>query len=113
MMIAKDTRFSAVKAFVHWWLLGVAGLLPAAWLAETMPTRELQALCYGAGLVWCLLAAGIVGRRDGYTKLEPPATTAAMTAASGVLSAGWAVHPYLTDPDVADSNDFWSLYEDD
>ena len=83
MMITKDTRFSALKAFVHWWLLGVAGLLPAAWLADTMPTRELQALCYGAGLVWCMLAAWIIGRcGERYTKrVVPMAATATATTA--------------------------------
>jgi len=84
MMISKDTQFSALKAFVHWWLLGVAGLLPAAWLADTMPTRELQALCYGAGLVWCMLAAWIIGRRgERYATRVKPIPHSSLTAYYG------------------------------
>lgn len=84
MMITKDTRFSAVKAFVHWWLLGVAGLLPATWLAETMPTRELQVLCYGAGLVWVVWSAWYIGRRgERYTKRVKPIPHSSLAAYYG------------------------------
>lgn len=108
MMISKDTKFSAVKAFVHWWLLGVAGLLPATWVAEAMPTRELQAVCYGVGIVWFVLAAWIIGRRgDRYTKRVVRMPAGEMVAAA----TGWAVHPYFTDPTVVDNDDFGVLYD--
>lgn len=108
MMISKDTRFSAVKAFMHWWLLGMAGLLPAAWLAETMPTRELQALCYGAGLVWAVWSAWYIGHRDGYTKQVAPMSAVA-TAAS---IAADRIEQLEYEASEDDARGYWVLYGD-
>ncbi len=109
MMITRDTRFSAVKAFVHWWLLAMVGLMPATWLAEVMPTREMQALCYGAGLVWAVWSAWYIGHRDGYTKRVVPMSAAAMAAAM----AADRTERIEYEAAKYDEDGYWLLYGDE
>ncbi len=82
MMITRDTRFSAVKAAVHWWLLSMVGWVVGAGillaLAEFTPLAAYSqepvvgAAVAIAGLAWILWAAWYIGHRDGYTERVVP-----------------------------------------
>ncbi|MBU1666538.1 MAG: hypothetical protein KKG92_14235 [Gammaproteobacteria bacterium] len=73
MMIAKDTQFSVVKAFVHWYLLMCAGLLAGGYvlplLANLSPLfifgkgNELfSGVVAIAGLAWVVWTIWYIGR---------------------------------------------------
>ncbi len=97
MMIAKDTQFSVVKAFIHWYLLMCAGLLVGGGalmlLAELSPLlvfgkeNELFSGMVGvAGLAWVVWTAWYIGRRgERYTKrvLPMPAEIATGNGSGG------------------------------
>lgn len=120
MMIAKDTQFSVVKAFVHWYLLMCAGMLAGGGvlmlLAELSPLfifgkgNELfSGVVAIAGLAWVVWTVRYIGRRgERYTKRVVP--MAAGDRAVGGAATGWSVHPFLTDPE---DNDYaaWSSCE--
>lgn len=73
MMIAKDTQFSAAKAFLHWYLLTCAGLLAGGYMLALLAERS-PLLIFGkgnelfsgvvaiAGLAWVVWTVWYIGR---------------------------------------------------
>lgn len=100
MMIAKDTQFSAVKAFIHWYLLMCAGLLVGGGalmlLAELSPllvfgkgNEVFSGVIAIAGLAWVVWTAWYIGHRDGYTKrVLPMPASARAVGMVGVAAVG-------------------------
>ncbi len=83
MKIAPNTQFSTVKAFVHWWLLAMVGLVPAMWIGGLFQDKATQTAFTLVGLVWAVVAVVIIGRRgERYTKRVLP--TPAGAHANGV-----------------------------
>lgn len=94
MMITKDTRFSAAKAFLHWYLLTCAGLLVGGGvlmlLAELSPllvfgkgNEVFSGVVAVAGLAWVFWTAWYIGHRDGYTKRVKPIPHSSLAAYYG------------------------------
>ena len=93
MKIAPNTQFSTVKAFVHWWLLAMVGLVPLMWIGDGVPDRTIQAALYLAGLVWAVLAMVSIARRgERYTKRGPPMAAGAHIGGTPRCAIGYPEH---------------------
>jgi len=127
MMIAKDTQFSAAKAFLHWYLLTCAGLLAGGGvlllLANVSPLlvfgkeNELFSGMVGvAGLAWVVWTAWYIGHRDGYTKRVVRMPAGAMAVAAATVGNG-IIHDDYFRPRSEFLMDgkkwFYNFYDDD
>lgn len=126
MMIAKDTQFSAAKAFLHWYLLTCAGLLVGGGVLLLLSNVS-PLLIFGkenelfsgmvaiAGLAWVVWTAWYIGHRDGYTKRVLPMPTGARTVGNG-FGSGFLHDDYFRPRNVClieGGHPFDSHYDDD